>query len=95
MRERTTDINRKFSGVWIEKDIYLNDNLTPLDMIIFSEIRSLARNEKGCTAGNKYLASFCKCSESKVSKSISKLIKLGYIEKVSFDGRTRVLRAKK
>ena len=84
--------NRDFKGVWIPKEIWLNENLTMLEKVILTEIDSLD-NEEHCVAGNDYLAQFCQCSESKVSKAVKKLIELGYLEVVSFDGRHRRLRS--
>ena len=84
--------NRDFKGVWIPKDIWLNDNLTMLEKVILVEIDSLD-NEDHCVAGNEYLAQFCQCSESKVSGAIKKLQELGYIEVIAFDGRHRRIRS--
>lgn len=81
---------REFKGVWIPKEIWLNEELSALDKFIFAEIDSLC-GENGCSASNEYIAKFCHCSESMVSKSIAQLIKLGLIKKKSFDGRIRVL----
>ena len=81
---------RTFRGVWIPKEVWLDENLTALDKFIYAEIDVLD-NEDGCTAGNEYFANFCQCSETKVSKSISKLESLGYVRRESFDGRMRVL----
>lgn len=85
--------NRDFKGVWIPKEIWLNDQLTMLEKVILIEIDSLD-NEGHCIAGNEYLAQFCQCSESKVTKAITKLKELGYIEIVSFDGRHRKIRSR-
>lgn len=86
--------NRDFKGVWIPKEIYLDKHLTALDKIIFIEIDSLDNgDEKGCFASNEYLADFCQCSTSKVTKSISKLKELGYIKVIGTDGRKRFLRS--
>ena len=84
--------NRDFKGVWIPKEIWLNEKLTYLDKFIFTEIDSLD-NELHCTASNQYIASFIGCSESAVTKSISKLIDLGYISMINFDGRRRTLKS--
>lgn len=80
---------RDFKGVWIPKEIWLNEELTMLDKVIYTEISSLD-GPNHCTASNEYLATFCQCSERKVSESINKLINLGMIEIVSFNGRQRV-----
>lgn len=84
--------HRGFKGVWIDKNIWLDNRLNALDKIILVEIDSLD-NDNGCYASNKYIADFCQCSESKVSKSITKLIELGYLVLKSFNGRTRVLQS--
>lgn len=86
-------MERDFKGVWIPKHIFLNSDLSALDKILLVEIDSLDSGEKGCFASNKYLAEFCQCSESAVSKSISKLIKLGLLCIKNFDGRRRELKS--
>lgn len=85
--------NRDFKGVWIPKEVWLDERLSALDKIILTEIDSLD-GERGCYASNKRLADFCQCSESKISKSISLLIELNYIYVESFDGRKRILRSR-
>lgn len=82
--------NRSFQGVWIPKEIWFSEELDLIEKCLLAEIISLD-NENHCTAGNNYFAHFLECSESKVSKSISKLIDLNYIKLLSFDGRVRVL----
>ena len=86
-------MERDFKGVWIPKEIWLDDRLNALDKIIFVEIDSLCNEERGCFASNKYLAEFCQCSETKISKAISKLIDLEYLYVVSFNGRQRELQS--
>lgn len=85
--------DRDFKGVWIPSVVYLDERLSPLDKIILVEIDSLDLTDKGCYASNKYIADFCQCSESKVTKSIAKLIEYGYLYVQSFDGRKRELRS--
>ena len=84
--------SRDFKGVWLPKEIWLAEDLSAIDKIILTEIDSLD-NENHCIAGNEYFAKFCQCSEVTVSRSIAKLINLGYISKVSFDGRIRKLKS--
>lgn len=86
--------DRDFKGVWIPKEVWLDNRLSMLDKGILTEIDSLDMSEAGCFASNEYLAEFCQCSERKVSESVSKLIQLGYLQMVSFDGRKRVLRSR-
>lgn len=84
---------RDFKGIWIPKNVWLDNRLNALDKIILMEIDSLDFEEKGCYASNEYIAEFCQCSERKVSEAISKLIEFNYIYLESFNGRTRVLRS--
>ncbi len=84
---------RDFKGVWIPRSIYLDSRLTALEKIVLVEIDSLDGDD-GCFCSNEYLANFCQCSERKISDAVSKLIELGYITSVSFDGRKRVLRSR-
>lgn len=85
---------RDFKGVWIPKEVWLDDRLNALDKVILTEIDSLDSSERGCWASNQFIAEFCQCSESKVSKAISKLIELDYLYLQSFDGRTRELKSR-
>lgn len=84
--------NREFRGIWLPKEIWLAEDLGAIDKIILAEIDSLD-NENHCTAGNEYFAKFCQCSERTVSRSITKLIELGYISMISFNGRVRKLKS--
>lgn len=85
---------RQFQGIWIDKTLWLDKRLNALEKIIYAEIQSLDDEETGCFASNEYLAEFCQCSVPKISIAISKLIKLGYLELKSFNGRKRVLKIK-
>lgn len=88
-------MDRDFKGIWIPKEVWLDERLSPLEKIILAEIDSLDTEEYGgCVAGNDYLAEFCQCSANKVALAVSKLKELGYIELVSFDGRTRKLKSR-
>ena len=91
--EEMNPISRDFKGVWIPKNVWLDTDLNALDKIILTEIDSLDNGEYGCFASNRYLAEFCQCSESKISKSISSLVKLGYIYIKSFNGRCREIKS--
>lgn len=84
---------REFKGIWIPKEVWLDTRLNALDKVIFAEIDSFSSTGKVCFQNNATIAEFCQCSESKVSKTISKLIDIGYIRCVSFDGRKRYLQS--
>lgn len=86
---------RDFKGVWIPKRVFLDERLNAIEKIILIEIDSLdVEDSEGCYASNEYLANFCKCSMTKVSTSISKLIKLGYLYVSKNDGRKRYLKSR-
>ena len=80
---------RDFKGVWIPKEVWLDDRLSATEKVILAEIDSLDRGTVGCTAGNEYLAEFCQCSVPTVTRAIKKLTDLGYLGIKSFDGRRR------
>lgn len=84
---------REFKGVWIPREIWLDTNLSALEKVLFAEIDSLSGYEKMCIKSNATFAEFCQCSESKVSKAVKKLIDLGYVKQVAFDGRHRTLQS--
>ncbi|MCM1497246.1 MAG: helix-turn-helix domain-containing protein [Clostridium sp.] len=86
------NLARDFKGIWIPKEIYLCKELNWTDKIILLEIDSLD-NEDHCFAGNEYFADFLGISVVSVSRSINKLINLGFISVVSFDGRIRTLQS--
>ena len=92
MSQKQTKETRQFLGIWIPREIYLNKNLSWTDKILVVEIHSLD-NERGCFASNDYFAEFLGVTKTTISTSVSKLKKLGFIEQVSFDGRTRILKA--
>ena len=50
-------MNRDFKGIWIPKEIWVNEDLSAIEKIIYAEICSLD-TEKHCVAGNEYLADF-------------------------------------
>lgn len=87
------DQKREFKGIWIPAEIWIDNRLNALDKVIFAEIDSFSSIGKFFFQNNSTIAEFCQCSESKVSKTISKLIDLGYVNCVSFDGRKRYLQS--
>lgn len=85
---------RDFKGVWIPRDVWLDERLNMLEKGILTEVDSLDMSDKGCFASNKHIADFCQCSETKVSTAISKLVDLGYLYVKHFDGRQRILKSR-
>lgn len=85
---------RDFKGIWIPKEIWLDERLNALDKVILAEIDSLDSSERGCWASNKHIADFCQCTERKVSATVAKLIQCGYVYVQKFDGRQRELKSR-
>lgn len=71
-------MERDFKGVWIPKDIWLDENLTWMEKLLLVEIDSLDA-EKGCFASNDYFAKFFQLSKSRISDLIGQLVSKGYI----------------
>lgn len=89
MSNNTED--RKFKGVWIPKEIWLSKDLSMLEKVLLVEIDSLD-NENHCIAGNEYFAEFCNCSTATITRAVSHLKDLGYIEELPYNGKYRTLR---
>lgn len=87
----TENHSRAFKGIWIPREIWLDQRLSYFEKCLLAEISSLD-GEKHCYASNEYFAKFFNERIRKIQTGISKLKSLGYIEQVSFDGRTRVLK---
>lgn len=85
---------RNFQGIWIPRAIYLNREVNWCTKILFLEIHSFTVNGLECYMSNKYIASFLHISERQVSRYISQLKSLGWIEETSFNGRKRFLRSR-
>ena len=84
---------RNFQGIWIPRSIYLNKEVNWYAKILFLEIHSFTENGRECYMSNRYIASFLHISERQVSRYISELKSLGWIEETSFNGRKRYLRS--
>jgi len=85
--------SRDFKGVWIPRDIWLDDRLSAIEKVLLIEIDSLSGGELGCIKTNETLAEFCQCSVRTVTQGISNLKELGLVYVESFNGRQRVLRS--
>ena len=72
----------------MEKELFLkvsknryfdNKDLSPLDMLILSQIEEFERNEKSCYMASKTFASNFNVSEETINRSIKKLVSMQYI----------------
>ena len=86
--------NRLFTGIWIPKDIYLNTEVKWIAKILFLEIHSFTANGKSCFMSNEYISKFLGISIRQVTRLITELKMIGWIEEASFDGRKRYLKSR-
>ena len=86
------DNKREFLGIWIPKEIWLNKDLSINEKCLLVEIQSLDTEETHCYASNEYFAEFFQCSIPTITRAITKLKNLGYIETENVDGRHRIIK---
>ena len=67
--------------------------LTAVDKILLADIDSFSSRDATYWKSNQTIATECGCAQSTIKRSVKKLIDLGYVQLVSFDGRTRHLRS--
>lgn len=75
----TADIPRKFQGVWIPAERWLDRSLSPNEKVMLGEISSLETGPRGCYATNAHFAEFFDLSISRVSEIISGLVDKGHL----------------
>jgi hypothetical protein len=68
-----------FTGIGIPAEVFLNNNLTATEKMLFGLIRNIAQTSKGCWASNRWLSGFLDVSADRVSRSISNLQQEGYL----------------
>lgn len=72
---------RKFKGVWIPREIWLDTELSLQEKVFLVEIDSLDNDEeRQCWASNQYFGNFFGLSEDRTSKIISELKNKGYLQ---------------
>ena len=77
-QRKITNTNRTFNGVWIPKKYWLDENLSPMEVLFMAEIESLDGNN-GCFASNNHFADFFGISAGRVSQIITSLKDKGYL----------------
>jgi hypothetical protein len=73
------DTPRKFQGVWIPAERWLDRSLAPNEKVMLGEISSLETGLRGCFATNAHFAEFFDLSISRVSEIISGLVDKGHL----------------
>lgn len=71
-------MERDFKGVWIPKEIWLNQDLGWSEKLLFVEIDSLAKNGE-CFATNEYFGQFLGVHKKHISRLISNLADIGLV----------------
>lgn len=85
--------NPRFVGLFIPVEI-LEMDLTSTECMLLAWIDALKCEEHGgCYASNEYFCKKLHLKENTVKILISKLVDMGLVERVSFDGRQRIIRA--
>lgn len=84
---------RIVKGIWIPIEIWKDENLTWNEKILFLEIDSFTSQDKDCFFSNEYIAKLLGISETNANKTLSSLIKKGYVIKTKFDGRKRYIKS--
>lgn len=72
-------MNREFRGIWIPAEIWLTKELTVGEKLMYVEIESLDKLERGCFASNAHFAELFSISPSRVSEIISSLSSKGFV----------------
>ena len=85
---------RDFKGIWIPREIWLREDISAAEKVLWAEIHSLYDRERGgCYASNEYLEEFNKVERRTLQRMISKLKSKGLIEQTSPNGKKRTLKA--
>lgn len=82
--------NPKFTGVWIPKEIFQLENLSPQAKFVYGIVDSLD-NEDGCFASNAFLARSLGLADRQVRNLLKELDDLNLITRIDVDGR-RIIR---
>jgi hypothetical protein len=78
---------RGFKGVWLCAAIYESQELSPVEKLLLAEIDALTTDANACYAGNSHFATRLGITVTRADHLLGKLTRLGYIVRVSFDGR--------
>lgn len=80
---------KEYTGVWIPKSVMECRELSPIDKIVYGEIACFTK----CYGSNKWLAERIGRSEVTASRSVNKLVRLGFVEHMGTNGNIRLLKA--
>lgn len=79
-----------FNGIWLDRDIILQNELNLNEKIILSIIKSFTQSHNECFATNKFFSMVLNLSTKRVSEIISSLNARGYIHsQIVYKGNTK------
>jgi DNA replication protein DnaC len=78
---------RGFKGVWLCAAIYESPELSAVEKLLLAEIDALTSDVDACYATNTHFSDRLGVTVTRVDHLLGKLTRLGYIVRVSFDGR--------
>jgi hypothetical protein len=82
------EANKKgFKGVWLCAAIYESHELSAVEKLLLAEIDALTTDTDACYATNSHFSARLGITVTRVDHLFGKLTRLGYIVRVSFDGR--------
>src|SRR6516162_11072948 len=82
------EANKKgFKGVWLCAAIYESPELSAVEKLLLAEIDALTTDTDACYATNAHFSERLGVTVTRVDHLLGKLTRLGYIVRVSFDGR--------
>lgn len=74
-------IKRRFEGIWIPAEIWLDDRLSVTEKFLLVEIERLDQGT-GCKETNEHFSEYLGLSIRRVGAGISSLVSKGYIKRV-------------
>lgn len=92
-QEEQVKQERQIKGIWIPIEIWKDKSLSWNEKILFLEIDSYTSKDKDCYFSNEYISELLGISIANASKTLSSLIKKGYVIKTKFDGRKRYIKS--
>jgi len=72
-------MERQFKGIWIPAEIWLDENMTVMEKVLYAEIDSFCGNGKECFCSNAHFAKMLQVSERQVRRLILSLEEKGII----------------
>ena len=86
-KQQIIEPKRQFTGVWLPRELLLDERLAAVDKILYAEIASFG--EKGCWKRSDELMELCRVKRDAFAASCKRLVRFGYITQSREYGRMR------